>query len=190
MFAVTFSTVGVALALLAPLLFTLLLFVVARLCPPALRAPGAASGMGGALLLVLFVLACEAVISLFRLGRDAGEVASVIAMEASYAWPALQTLIPEALKAFGVVAALLLLTVGRSPRALRWAIGFLWLAGPAADLLRAPFLGIPFDFSKGFMGVSAVTVLVTLYLLFSRRSNLTYGTASGRRTVRMLGGEP
>ena len=76
---------------------------------------------------------------------------------------------------------LLLLTVGRSPGALYGAVVAFWVAGPVADFLRMPLLGIPFDVSQNFMGISVFTIIATCYLLFSTRTSLLYGTRSGRQ---------
>ena len=56
-----------------------------------------------------------------------------------------------------------------------------WTAGvhppPAQVLLHlnAVILGVPYNMSSGFYGISFFTILVTLYLLFSERSANTYG---------------
>lgn len=179
--AVTFSTAGILVAVAAPLLLTVALALVARAVPPAVRVPGVAGNVGGLMLVFFFFLAAEATFVLFQFGRAAGEAAGVIAMDASFAWPALKTIIPQGVAAVGMVVMLLLLTVGRSPGALYGAVVAFWVAGPVADFLRMPLLGIPFDVSQNFMGISVFTIIATCYLLFSTRTSLLYGTRSGRQ---------
>lgn len=183
-FAFSFSAAGLIVALLAPVLLAIALFAVARIAPPALTVKGFASKPGGVFLVFLFLFACQATFSLFEFGRAAGEVARVLAMDAQFAWPAIKTLIPQTVSVVAVIGALLMFTVGRSPGALYGGVAALWISGPVADLLRAPILGIPFDVTQNFMGVSAVTIVATVYLLCSRRTSLLYGTASGRALAR------
>ena len=74
-----------------------------------------------------------------------------------------------------VLLALFLLAFGRRRLTLFTALVCVWIAGPASDGLNAVILGVPYNMSSGFYGISFFTILVTLYLLFSERSANTYG---------------
>lgn len=174
-----FTSAGLLIAAVAPCLIVLFLWLAGRSVPPAVKAPGA--GVGGLLLLVLLILAVKAALSLFELGRQAGEAARVIAMDAQFAWPAIKSTLPAVVNAVSIITALVLLTFGRSKGALMTALAAVWIAGPGDDFLKSVILGIPFNLSQGFAGISFFTILVTLYLLFSLRSALTYGLSSAKR---------
>lgn len=180
-FSIVFTGTGLLTAVAAPLAITFFLWIIAKSAPPAARIPGISAGVGGFMLVILFGLAADATIQLFELGKGAGEVARIISMDSSYAWPAIKTIIPGALSAIGVLLALALLTLGRSTAALALAILFMWAAGPLADLLKAAVLGIPFDPGRGFFGISFFLIIATIYLLFSNRAAFTYGLSSARR---------
>ena len=63
-----------------------------------------------------------------------------------------------------------------------------WLGGPLVAVLRTIYLGLPIELAGEPTGLLFLTVVVTLYLLFSNRPALTYGTASGRRLALSRGG--
>lgn len=176
-----FTGTGLLLAALAPCLIAFFLWLVGRSVPPAVDREGVRAGIGGLLLVVLLILSAKAAVSLFDLGRQAGEAARVISMDVQYAWPAVKSTIPAAINAVGIIVALVLLTLGRSPGAFWTALAAIWVAGPGDDVLKMLILGIPFNFSQGFAGISFFTILVTLYLLFSIRSAYTYGIGSAKR---------
>ena len=180
-FSIAFTGTGLLLALVVPLLLTFFLRIIARGVPPACSVPGMPAGVGGLLLALLFFLCVDAMLQLFELGRGAGEVPRVISMDADFAWPAIKTIIPGAITVFALLAAIMTLTIGRSRAALWFAVLLLWVAGPGGDFLKAVILGIPVDVSSGFAGISAFTILATLYLLFSNRSAFTYGLSSARK---------
>lgn len=180
-FSIAFTGSGLLLALFVPLLLTLFLRIIGRGVPPACEVPGMPAGIGGLLLGLLFFLSVDAMLLLFELGRGAGEVARVISMDADFAWPAIKTIIPGAIVVFALLAAIMVLTIGRSRAALWTAVVLLWVAGPGGDFLKAVILGIPVDVSSGFAGISTFTILATIYLLFSNRSAFTYGLSSAKK---------
>ena len=102
-------------------------------------------------------------------------------MNADFWLPAVETLIPLAVASAALLTAILLLTFGRSRASLWTAVLCIWVAGPGYDALNAVILGIPFDPDRGFAGVSFFTIVATLYLLFSVRAGVTYGTGAARR---------
>lgn len=180
-FSIAFTGSGLLLALFVPLLLTLFLRIIGRGVPPACEVPGMPAGIGGLLLGLLFFLSVDAMLQLFELGRGAGEVARVISMDADFAWPAIKTIIPGAIVVFALLAAIMVLTIGRSRAALLTAVVLLWVAGPGGDFLKAVILGISVDVSSGFAGISTFTILATIYLLFSNRSAFTYGLSSAKK---------
>ena len=177
----TQSLLALALICLVVLIALWAVTRLVRAVPPALTVPGKPSGVGGILLLIIAALMAKDVTALYQFGHGIGEAARVIALDASYAWPALQTLIPEFVSSAALSAAIVALVFGRSPAALYFAVLSIWIGGPAAYVLRGPFQGLPVEFSMSLGWNSALMVVLTLFLLFSRRSNLTYGTAAGRR---------
>ena len=109
---------------------------------------------------MLLILSVKAALSLFELGRQAGEAANVLAVSIDFVGPVLKSLIPATVNALAILLALFLLAFGRRRLTLFTALVCVWIAGPASD---------------GFYGISFFTILVTLYLLFSERSANTYG---------------
>ena len=180
-FFIAFTGTGLLLALVVPLVLTFFLRIIGRGVAPACSVPGMPAGIGGLLLALLFFLCVDAMLQLFELGLCAGEVARVISMDADFSWPAIKTIIPGAITVFALLAAILILTIGRSRSALWTALLLLWVAGPGGDFLKAIILGIPVDVSSGFAGISTFTILSTIYLLFSNRSAFTYGLASAKK---------
>ena len=176
-----FTGMGLLLAAIAPCLIAFFLWLVGRSVPPAVAGEGIRAGLGGLLLVVLLILSAKAAVSLFDLGRQAGEAARVISMDAQYAWPAIKSTLPAVINAVSIILALVLLTLGRTPGTFWTALIAIWVAGPADDLLKMLILGIPFNFTQGLAGISFFTILVTVYLLFSVRSAYTYGIGSARR---------
>ena len=122
---------------------------------------------------MLLILSVKAALSLFELGRQAGEAANVLAVSIDFVGPVLKSLIPATVNALAILLALFLLAFGR--RRLTLFTALVWIAGPASDGLNAVILGVPYNMSSGFYGISFFTILVTLYLLFSERSANTYG---------------
>ena len=161
---------------------------IARAVPPACRAPGVASGVGGLLLLTIVLLVAEAVNALYHFGRAAGEAARIISMSADYLWPVVQTMIPDFAASFFLLIAIGALVFGRSPAAPGAAIVCAWLGGPLVAILRTIYLGLPIELAGEPTGLLFLTVVVTLYLLFANRPALTYGTGAGRRLALSRGG--
>lgn len=161
---------------------------IARAVPPACRAPGVASGVGGLLLLTIVLLVAEAVNALYHFGRAAGEAARIISMSADYLWPVVQTMIPDFAASFFLLIAIGALVFGRSPAALGAAVVCAWLGGPLVAILRTIYLGLPIELAGEPAGLLFLTVVVTLYLLFANRPALTYGTGAGRRLALSRGG--
>lgn len=182
-FHIHFTAAGLGLGLLAPVLLALFFWLIGRMMPPARRPAGRPAGIGGLLIAVLLILSVKAALSLFELGRQAGEAFRVLAVTIDFLWPVLKSLVPAAVNALAILGALILLALGRSRGALFTAIACIWIAGPASDGLNAVILGIPYNMSSGFYGVSFFTVLVTLYLLFSERSANTYGLGKAPAAV-------
>lgn len=174
-FAVQFTSAGIGLILLVPAVLAAFFWLVGRAIPPAVRPAGRPAGLGGLLCLVLLILSVKAAMSLFELGRQAGEAAKVLAVSIDFAGPVLKSLVPAAVNAVAILGALFLLALGRSRVTLLAALACVWIAGPASDGLSALILGVPYNMSSGFYGVSLFTILVTLYLLFAERSVNTYG---------------
>lgn len=148
---------------------------IARMVPPALTKPGYASGVGGLLLIVVLFFWLQAVVPLFRLGREGAEVARVAFMEADYFWAAFQTLIPDLVAAVTLTAAALMLTIGRSARSLTWVLLLAWVGAPVVAFLRAWLLNIPLTLFGEPTAMLTGMIVTTLYLLFADRSVLTYG---------------
>lgn len=121
---------------------------IARAVPPACRAPGVASGVGGLLLLTIVLLVAEAVNALYHFGRAAGEAARIISMSADYLWPVVQTMIPDFAASFFLLIAIGALVFGRSPRRARRR-GRLRLAGRSARGDSAHDLSRPSDRARG-----------------------------------------
>ena len=155
---------------------------IARAVPPVYQVPGIPSGVGGLLLFTIVLLIVEAVNALYHFGRAAGEAARVISMSTDYLWPVAQTLIPDFAASF-----FLLIAIGSSV-ALGAAVVCAWLGGPLVAVLRTIYLGLPIELAGEPTGLLFLTVVVTLYLLFSNRPALTYGTTSGRRLALSRGG--
>ena len=105
-----------------------------------------------------------------------------------YLWPVAQTLIPDFAASFFLLIAIGALVFGRSSVALGAAVVCAWLGGPLVAVLRTIYLGLPIELAGEPTGLLFLTVVVTLYLLFSNRPALTYGTASGRRLALSRGG--
>ena len=145
---------------------------IARAVPPVYQVPGIPSGVGGLLLFTIVLLIVEAVNALYHFGRAAGEAARVISMSTDYLWPVAQTLIPDFAASFFLLIAIGALVFGRS----------------SVAVLRTIYLGLPIELAGEPTGLLFLTVVVTLYLLFSNRPALTYGTASGRRLALSRGG--
>ena len=182
---VTFSFGQLALfACLAVLGAALPLWFLSKLAgsvPPAVSVPGKKSGVGGLLLVTLGILVIEALTSLWHFGRGLGEVIRIMLMDTSFIWPVLQTLIPDFAAAVFLMASVCALTFGRTPRALGIAVVCAWLGGPLTAVLRNIYLGVPLDLTGEPTAFCLLTVVISIYLLFSVRSALTYGTASGRQ---------
>ena len=149
---------------------------IARAVPPVYQVPGIPSGVGGLLLFTIVLLIVEAV------------NARVISMSTDYLWPVAQTLIPDFAASFFLLIAIGALVFGRSSVALGAAVVCAWLGGPLVAVLRTIYLGLPIELAGEPTGLLFLTVVVTLYLLFSNRPALTYGTASGRRLALSRGG--
>ena len=156
---------------------------IARAVPPVYQVSGIPSGVGGLLLFTIVLLIVEAVNALYHFGRAAGEAARVISMSTDYLWPVAQTLIPDFAASFFLLIAIGALVFGRSSVALGAAVVCAWLGGPLTI-----YLGLPIELAGEPTGLLFLTVVVTLYLLFSNRPALTYGTASGRRLALSRGG--
>ena len=169
-FNVQLSSMGMGLMVLIPVLLALFFWVIGRVVPPARRPAGRPAGLGG-----LLILSVKAALSLFELGRQAGEAANVLAVSIDFVGPVLKSLIPATVNALAILLALFLLAFGRRRLTLFTALACVWIAGPASDGLNAVILGVPYNMSSGFYGISFFTILVTLYLLFSERSANTYG---------------
>ncbi|MDO5530975.1 hypothetical protein [Sutterella sp.] len=181
---VHFTGMGILFAVAAPCIVVFFLWLLGRSVPPAVRPTGRPAGVGGLLLVVLLILSAKAVVSLFALGQQAGECVRVVSMSPDFLWPAVKSTLPAAVNAVAIMLALVLLTLGRSPAALFTALVAVWVAGPGDDFLKSVILGVPFNPSQGFMGISFFTIIVTVYLLFSSRSAHTYGLPSARRAAR------
>ena len=187
-FSGTQAMLMLALLALAVLLPVWAIRRIARAVPPAYTAPGAASGVGGLLLFTIVMLVIEAVFALYHFGRAAGEAARVITMSADYIWPVVQTMIPDFSASFFLLIAIGALVFGRSPTALAPAVVCACLGGPLVAVLRTIYLGLPVELASEPTGLFFLTVVVTVYLLFSNRPALTYGTASGRKFALSRGG--
>ena len=166
-FNVQLSSMGMGLMVLIPILLALFFWVIGRVVPPARRPAGRPAGLGGLLCVVLLILSVKAALSLFELGRQAGEAANVLAVSIDFVGPVLKSLIPATVNALAILLALFLLAFGRRRLTLFTALVCVWIAGPASDGLNAVILGVPYNMSSGFYGISFFTILVTLYLLFS-----------------------
>ena len=182
-FSVQITGPGLALMALVPVVLALFFWVIGRVVPPAVRPAGRPAGLGGLLCAVLLILSVKAALSLFELGREAGEAAKVLAVSIDFAGPVLKSMIPAIVNALAILLALFLLSFGRSRATLYASILCVWIAGPASDGLKAVILGIPYNMSSGFYGVSFFTILVTLYLLFSERAANTYGLHGAARAA-------
>lgn len=176
-----FTMTGLLFAGAVPVILAALLWLVGRSVPPAVR--DARAGIGGLLLLVLLILSVKAVLSMFDLGHQAGEAVRVISVDSNFAWPAIKSTLPAIVNTVSILSVLVLLAIGRTRGALFTALALVWVAGPGDDLLKMLILGIPFDLSQGFLGISFFTILVTLYLLLSVRSSMTYGLPGASRRV-------
>ena len=159
----------------------------AQIVPPVYKVNGIPSGVGGLLLMVVGILVAQAVSALYHFGRAAGEVQRVIAMDSSFWWAAAQTLIPDLVSVVCLLTAIGALVFGRRPFALRLGIVMSWLGGPLVAFLRYLYLGLPIEVAGEPTGLFFLTIVMTLYLLFSNRPALTYGTESGRHLAEQRG---
>lgn len=176
-----YATPGLLVSAIVPLVLWLVLLVIAKRVPPAIRLPGIPAGIGGFLTLLLLCFAVQSTWSLWHFGRALGDVIRVSLMDMHYILPAAKTLIPPAFSALSIVGVLVLIAVGRSPKALWGAVALLWIAGPINGWLESVILGVPFTPGEYFAGVSMFTIVTTIYLLVSRRAAFTYGTRGARR---------
>ena len=83
-FNVQLSSMGMGLMVLIPVLLALFFWVIGRVVPPARRPAGRPAGLGGLLCVVLLILSVKAALSLFELGRQAGEAANVLAVSIDF----------------------------------------------------------------------------------------------------------
>ena len=83
-FNVQLSSMGMGLMVLIPILLALFFWVIGRVVPPARRPAGRPAGLGGLLCVVLLILSVKAALSLFELGRQAGEAANVLAVSIDF----------------------------------------------------------------------------------------------------------
>lgn len=150
---------------------------ISRSRAPAETAPGRPSGVGGLLLAVIVYLFATGLWPLFNLGQNIGEVIRVAMMDASFVWPVVQTLIPDAVAGILLPAAALTLMLGRTPSALMSAVALMWIGGPLTAFLRAYFLQIPITWTGTPSTMTLGFFIATVYLLCANRSTLTYGTA-------------
>lgn len=112
-FNVQLSSMGMGLMVLIPVLLALFFWVIGRVVPPARRPAGRPAGLGGLLCVVLLILSVKAALSLFELGRQAGEAANVLAVSIDFVGPVLKSLIPATVNAIAILLALFLLAFGR-----------------------------------------------------------------------------
>lgn len=68
-------------------------------------------------------------LSLFELGRQAGEAANVLAVSIDFVGPVLKSLIPATVNALAILLALFLLAFGRRRLTLFTALVCVWIAG-------------------------------------------------------------
>lgn len=176
-----YASPGLLVSLIMPLLLWLVLLYIAKRVPPAVRLPGIPAGVGGLLAFLLFCFAVEAALALWQFGRGLGEVLRVSFMDSTFILPAAKTLIPSAAASICAVGVLVLTAIGRSPRALWGAVTLLWAAGPLNGWLESVILGVPFEPGNYFAGISLFTIIVSIYMLVSRRCAFTYGTRSARK---------
>ena len=96
---------GMGLMVLIPVLLALFFWVIGRVVPPARRPAGRPAGLGGLLCVVLLILSVKAALSLFELGRQAGEAANVLAVSIDFVGPVLKSLIPATVNALAILLA-------------------------------------------------------------------------------------
>ncbi len=182
---VSFSTgqIGmiVCAAVIVLLLPIILVKILGRAFPPVYTISHRASGIGGILLFTIGVIFAESFFALYHFGQGLGEVFHIASMDSRFIWPAIQTLIPDLVAALFLVSAAFVLTCKRTAEALYTATAMMWLGGPLTAFLRQYYLGIPFTFDGEPTASFLLTCVLTLYLLFSDRAALTYGTNSGAR---------
>ena len=182
---VSFSTGQLGMIICAAIVVLLLPIVfvkiLGRAFPPVYTVSHRASGVGGFLLFTIGVIFAESFIALYHFGQGLGEVFHIASMDSSFIWPAVQTLIPDLAAALFLISAAYVLTCKRSTEALYTATAMLWLGGPLTAFLRQYYLGIPFTLDGEPTASFLLTCVLTLYLLFSDRAALTYGTNSGTR---------
>ena len=182
---VSFSTGQIGMMIGAAVILLLLPIVLVRILgrafPPVYGISHRASGVGGMLLFTIGVIFAEAFFALFHFGKGLGEVFHIASMDARFIWPAIQTLIPDLAAALFLFSAACILTGKRSAKALYTATAMMWLGGPLTAFLRQYYLGIPFAIDGEPTASFLLTCVLTLYLLFSDRAALTYGTAAGAR---------
>ncbi len=175
------------LFLLAVLVPLWLLKRFAQIVPPVYKVNGIPSGVGGLLLMVVGILIAQAVPALYHLGRSGASVVRVLEVDVAFWWAAVQTLIPDLVTVVCLLTAIGALIFGRTPWALRLAIVMAWLGGPLVAFLRHLYLGLPLEVAGEPTGLFFLTVVMTIYLLFSNRPALTYGTEAGRHLAEQRG---
>lgn len=156
-------------------------YICGKLIAPRLIWPGAAAGVGG--WLGFFILASGFKTAFDFLGFAAaalhvGAIASEsgISLAASAAF--VQT--PELIAFAGSIVSTASLALGRSPKFLILGIAGLWVAGPASALARDYIYSYPLAAAGS---VSIFLIVETLYLIFSDRVALTYGTSRGTKFI-------
>lgn len=185
MTVISFSTEQLGLMLGMGLLLLLLPLLLVKLLgsafAPVYKIPQRQSGIGGLLLLTVGVVLAESLYALYHFGQGMSEVIRLVDMDRHFLWPALQTLIPDLATALFLFLSAGILTCQRSAGALYMATGLLWLGGPFTAVLRHYYLGIPLAVDSEPTASFLLTCVLTLYLLCSDRTALTYGTSAGVR---------
>lgn len=167
-------------------------YICGKLIGPKLMWPGAAAGVGGWLGLFILISGFKTAFDFFGFVVAASRVGAVasqsgVSLAASAAF--VQT--PELIAFAGSLISTASLAFGRSPKFLILGIIGLWIAGPASALARDYIYSYPLAAAGS---VSAFLIIETLYLLFSDRVALTYGTSRGAKFIerarKAVKGEP
>lgn len=154
-------------------------YICGKLVGPKFMWPGAASGVGGWLGFFILISGFKTAFDFLGFSAAAlhvGEIASQAGFSLAASAAFVKT--PELIAFAGSIVSTASLAFGRSPKFLILGIAGLWIAGPASALARDYIYSYPLAAAGS---VSAFLIVETLYLVFSNRVALTYGTSRGTK---------
>ena len=172
---------NIVIALLAVALPTWVLWIVGSKIPPALTCEGRKSGFAGSLPFFTATLVFFFLYWVIMTAVDAAQAYRFILMSVDYtSLQILMPMIPDVLFVLIFGWVIVRLTMKRSSRVVAEAVAVIWVLGPIGTLgsfffYQTPDLNVTGLFASFFYALAA-----TVYLVFSDRVALTYGTRRGR----------